>query len=76
MGKGVYGRYDYQVDLIPNSMLYVIILILFVICVNQGDKIRRLKRELDEVYKSKESLRTGLSDNIEMLREQLSHYRQ
>lgn len=57
-------------------MLYVIIIILFVICINQGDKIRRLKRELDEVYKSKESLRTGLSANIEMLREQLSHYRQ
>lgn len=57
-------------------MLYVVILILFVICINQGDKIRRLKRELDEVYKSKESLRTGLENNIEMLREQLSHYRQ
>nr|DAU32923.1 MAG TPA: hypothetical protein [Bacteriophage sp.] len=56
-------------------MLYVIILILVIICVNQGDKIRRLKRELDEAYKSKESLRTGLSNNIEMLREQLSHYR-
>lgn len=75
MGKGVYGRYDYQVDLIPNSMLYVIILILFVICVNQYDKIRRLKREVDEVYKSRERLRTGLENNIEMLREQLSHYR-
>lgn len=57
-------------------MLYIIILILFVICINQGDKISRLKRELDEVYKSKESLRTGLENNIEMLREQLSHYRQ
>ena len=56
-------------------MLYIIILILFVICVNQGDKIRRLKRELDEVYKSRERLRTGLTNNIEMLREQLSHYR-
>ena len=74
MGKGVYGRYDYQVDLIPNSMLYVIILILFVICINQGDKIRRLKRELDEAYKSKDRLRASLSNNIEMLREQLSHY--
>ena len=59
-----------------SKMLYVVILILFVICINQGDKIRRLKRELDEVYKSKESLRTGLENNIEMLREQLSHYRQ
>lgn len=57
-------------------MLYVIILILFVICVNQGDKIRRLKRELDEAYKSKESLRAGLENNIEMLREQLSRHRQ
>lgn len=57
-------------------MLYIIILILFIICINRGDKIRRLKRELDEAYKSKESLRKGLSDNIEMLREQLSHYRQ
>lgn len=56
-------------------MLYIIILVLVIICINQGDKIRRLKRELDEVYKSKESLRTGLSANIEMLREQLSHYR-
>jgi hypothetical protein len=63
------------VDLILSSMLYIIILILVIICINQGDKIRRLKRELDEAYKSKESLRTGLSNNIEMLREQLSHYR-
>lgn len=57
-------------------MLYIIIIILFVICVNQGDKIRRLKREVDEVYKSRESIRMGLMQNIEMLREQLSHYRQ
>ena len=57
-------------------MLYIIILVLVIICINQGDKIRRLKRELDEAYKSKESLRTGLENNIEMLREQLSHYRQ
>ena len=56
-------------------MLYIIILILFVICINQYDKIRRLKREVDEVYKSRERLRTGLENNIEMLREQLSHYR-
>ena len=57
-------------------MLYIVIILLVIICVNQGDKIRRLKRELDEAYKSKESLRTGLENNIEMLREQLSHYRQ
>lgn len=57
-------------------MLYIVILILVIICINQGDKIRRLKRELDEAYKSKDRLRTGLSNNIEMLREQLSHYRQ
>lgn len=56
-------------------MLYIVILILVIICINQGDKIRRLKRELDEAYKSRESLRTGLSNNIEMLREQLSRYR-
>lgn len=56
-------------------MLYIIIIILVIICINQGDKIRRLNRELDEAYKSRESLRTGLSANIEMLREQLSHYR-
>lgn len=57
-------------------MLYIIILILFVICINQYDKIRRLKREVDEVYKSRESIRMGLMQNIEMLREQLSHHRQ
>ena len=57
-------------------MLYIIILILFVICINQYNKIRRLKREVDEVYKSRESIRMGLMQNIEMLREQLSHHRQ
>lgn len=56
-------------------MSYIIILILVIICINQGDKTRRLKRELDEAYKSKDRLRTGLENNIEMLREQLSHYR-
>lgn len=56
-------------------MLYIIIIILVIICINQGDKIRRMNRELDEVYKSKESLRTGLENNIEMLREQLSRYK-
>ena len=56
-------------------MLYIIILILVIICINQGDKIRRLKRELDEAYKSKDRLRTSFSNNIEMLREQLSHYK-
>ena len=56
-------------------MLYIIIIILFVICVNQGDKIRRLKRELGEAYKSKESLRAGLENNIEMLIEHISRYK-
>ena len=51
-----------------SSMLYIVILILVIICINQGDKIRRLKRELDEAYKSKDRLRTGLENNIEMLR--------
>ena len=49
-------------------MLYIVILILVIICINQGDKIRRLKRELDEAYKSKDRLRTRLENNIEMLR--------